>query len=438
MRAATDADFNNGGRYFDYKLDIYFDSTPLTVTKVDYLIDVDWLEEGSAESSNPFGVVSSNELSFRLFNKEGMFSPTNASGPYFGKIKSGILVVPSIKPLYDDDEVDWVMLGKFYVTGWGAQITGAYADITANDRWHQIFNNKLPNYPISIGKTYSEFLTEVLGAEVNVDAALAEVLPYAFVEGTYKSFLQEVSAAALSYVTSNKQGDPVIGAFTGNAAQRAILTDADQIKTVSAKQSITRAYDGVELRYNTPQISAPEKLVEFTGLVLPVGQTSFENVTLTKGPLWNIAAIEVISPSDAVTLEDFRATQWLANMSLNASAKTTASIALYGRVLNLIDLILTDEADRLLKVTNKYVQSNAYAEFYKGVINSFIASDIPTLALSVRGNPLLNIGDRVLVQSTKYNLSFDGIIQRMSYKYAGGLSCDMLLLNNDILQGVRV
>ena len=110
-RVATAADINNDSRYLDVRLDIYFTSTPLSVSKSDYLIDADWLEEGSAESSNPFGAISSNELSFRLFNDNGMFSPTNVSSPYFGKIKAGVPVELFIKPIYDDEEVEWVQLG---------------------------------------------------------------------------------------------------------------------------------------------------------------------------------------------------------------------------------------------------------------------------------------------------------------------------------------
>ena len=73
---------------------------------------------------------------------------------------------------------------------------------------------------------------------------------------------------------------------------------------------------------------------------------------------------------------------------------------------------------------------------YKTVLNAFVNSTIPLLTVSVRGNPLLNIGDRISIQSTRYNLIFDGVIQRMKYAYNGSLSCEMTLLNNSIIQGV--
>ena len=443
MRAATNADFDNASRYIDIKLDIFFNgtnSTPLTVTKSDYLVDVDWLEEGSADSSKPFGVVSSNELSFRLYNKDGMFSPTDVTGPYHGQIKPNVPVILYIKPLYDLDEVEWVELGTYYVTGWDAQITGTYADVTANDAWYQIFSSMLPNHPISLDTTYKDFLDSffvMLGQDVDVDDRLIESVPYAFVEGTVKDFMQDITAAALAYVTSSKQGIPLIGAFTGSGDLRATLTDANQIKAVSARQSIIRAYDGVEVRYYVPQISVIDKLMEITGVTVPVGLSALDNIALNKGPLWDVSMVSLQSPNN-VTLSSFKATQWMISFVLNAVIESSVDIAVHGRIVDLNEFILSDDATKLLRVESKYIQDSTYAAFYKAIMSRFISDDAPLLSVSIRGNPLLSIGDKVLIKSDKYNLNFTGVIQRLAYKYTGGLSCEMLLLNTAILQGVRV
>lgn len=441
-RVATDTDFNNASRYLDVRLDIYFTSTPLSVSKSDYLIDADWLEEGSAESSNPFGAISSNELSFRLFNDNGMFSPTNVSSPYFGKIKAGVPVELFIKPVYDAEEVEWVQLGKYYVTGWDAQVTGTYADVVANDAWYNIFNSPMPNYPITRNTTYYDFMTDffnLLGTGVTVDEAIVGSVPFAFVSDTIKDFLQELSAAALGYVTSSKDGTPLIGSFTDTKPVRAVLTDANQIKTVSAKQSIIRAYDGVELTYSVPQISAITTLVELNGLTLTQGMNEITNAAFSSGPLWQISMVDIKSNSDVVALKNFTATQWSISLLLECTIEAIAAdLKVYGKTIGLTEFTLSDDAAKQLSISNKYIQSTEYAEYYKNILNAFINNDAPLLSLSVRGNPLLNIGDKIVVSSTKYNLNYTGIIQRMNYMYAGGLMCDMTLLNTEILEGVGV
>ena len=68
------------------------------------------------------------------------------------------------------------------------------------------------------------------------------------------------------------------------------------------------------------------------------------------------------------------------------------------------------------------------------MLEAFVNSDMPTLTLQVRGNPLLNIGEKLRVQSDKYNLDFTGIIQRINYRYEGFLSCEITLLNSSILE----
>lgn len=440
MRAAIDADFNADSRALSVKLEIYFDG-PLTVSKDDYLIDASWLEEGSAESTNPFGAVSSNELSFRLYNENGMFSPTNTSSPYFGKIKPGVLVVPFIRPEDTDEEVEWEKLGEYYVTGWDAAITGTYADITANDKWQDIFSSAAPNYPVERNVTHKQSFDNIfslMGHEVLVSEGLNKLLLFSFIEGTPLNFIEEIATGAIAFCTCNKQGTPIIEPFIKDREVRAVLTDSNQIKTVMANQSITKAYDGVEFTYGIPQISEQDKLVDLQKLEVPVGISALNNIAFGKGPVWRLKYITVDSTLNEVKLAGCTSSPWLLNVLLDNTHTEPNIIGLsaYGTTLLFTDIVLADSVSKLLQVNSRYVQEAEYAQQYKAILEAFVNNAVPTLSLSIRGNPLLNIGDRVIVQSTKYQLNYDGVIQRLSYSYVGGLSCEMTLLNNALLQEV--
>ena len=91
-----------------------------------------------------------------------------------------------------------------------------------------------------------------------------------------------------------------------------------------------------------------------------------------------------------------------------------ADLKVYGKTIGLTEFTLSDDAAKQLSISNKYIQSTEYAEYYKSILNAFVNNDTPLLSLSIRGNPLLNIGDKVVVSSTKYNLNYTGIIQRMN------------------------
>jgi hypothetical protein len=439
MRVHTDADFNADSRELSVKLEIYFnETTPLVVSKDDFLIDANWLEEGSAESSNPFGAVSSNELSFRLYNENGMFSPTNPSGPYFGHIKANVRVVLFIRVEDYIEEVEWLQLGEYFVTSWDAAITGTYADVVANDKWQQIFSSPTPNYPVRRDSTFYNAFTEVyglMGFDVLVNSSLTNSLLFSFIEGSPLSFTQELVTGALAFCTCNKAGVPIIEPFIAERSVRATLTDANQIKIVSATQSINKTYDGVELAYFIPQGIEQEKLVDLQSIAAPAGIFQLKNIAFSNGPLWQLTSIGI--QSNAVSLVDYSATPWLITLSLNNTGDAgLAAVNAYGQVVGFTKVVLTDDVVKLLKVKNRYIQTAAYAARYKEILDAFVTSTTPTLNVSIRGNPLLDIGDRVNIQSLKHQLNYSGVIQRMDYQYTGGLSCEMTLLNADLLQGV--
>ena len=63
--------------------------------------------------------------------------------------------------------------------------------------------------------------------------------------------------------------------------------------------------------------------------------------------------------------------------------------------------------------------------------------DVPVLEVSVRGNPLLEIGDAIHIGCPSKKVDFSGIIMRANYSFNGSLSCTLTLLNLDILKDRR-
>ena len=441
MRAATDADFNNADRYLDLKLEIFFSGlsgAPLTVSKSNFLIDVDWLEELSADSSSPFGVVSSNELTFRLYNENGMFSPTNVASPYYGEIRTGVPVALHIRPI-TADEVEWTQLGMYFITGWDAQLTGSHADVRANDIWYFMFNNPMINYPVTKNISYSTLLTEVfalLGHNVSIDTSLNTVLPYAFISKSTKTFIKDILAASLSYATCSKSGQPIIEAFLKTRVLRATLTDNNQIKSAVSKQSITKAYDGVALSYVIPNLSSHAELIAISNLTVPVGTFTVSGMEYKHNPVWDVNTVLVRDATGKVRLINYSSTQDTLSITVNNTGTIPIDISVYayGMHVELASVALTDNGSSLLKVNNNFIQTISYANIVKGVLQSYISQDVSSLSVDVRGNPLLNLGEKIKLYSAMYNIDFTGIIQRLKYTYNGGLDCSMTVLNANIFE----
>lgn len=444
-RDATDDDYNAHSRCILFKLDIFFDglsSPPLTVTRSDYLIDAELLEEAGAESSNPLGAVSANELSFSLYNENGIFSPTNTTGPYYGKIKTNVPIIPYMKP--DDDnvtEINWTKMGLYYVSDWNATVTGAAASIIADDKLQQVFLEPSPTIPVGLNKTQKAFFQEVfdaLGYPASISDNLTALLLYTFIEGEPKKFLQEMLQGAIAYCLCNKEGNIVVEPLDGTKELRATITDSDQIISVDAKQSIIKTYGGVELTYALPQLTEAIQLLQIKEANVPAGMFTHNKVAFTKGPVKVVTNAYALTDSKEVTIVDYVSSPWDITMTTkNESTQVASDLVVYGIAVDFVESILTDNVTNILKVKNRYIQSTEYANKYKAMLEAFVNSDMPTLTLQVRGNPLLNVGDKIRVLSTNYNLDFTGILQRVSYKYVGSLSCEITLLNSNILEVSR-
>lgn len=443
MRDATDEDFNAHSRCILLKLDIFFDGLqkdPLTVTREDYLIDAELLEEASAEDNNPLGAISANELAFSLYNANGIFSPTNPESPYYGKIKVNVPIIPYMKPDMDDGtNTNWIKMGVYYVSDWNATITGAAASITANDKLQQVFLEPAPVIPVGLNKTQAAFFQEVfdaLGYAAKISQDLNATLLYTFTEGEQKKFLQEMLQGAIAYCTCDKNGGIVIEPLDSTRPLRATLTDADQIISVDAEQSIVKTYGGVELTYVLPQLTEAIQLLEIKEANVPAGIFTHNKVAFSKGPAKVITNVCAITENKEVAIVDYVNSPWdITLITKNESTtKATSDLAVYGIAVDFVETILTDNVSNVLKVKNRYIQSTEYAIKYKEMLEAFVNSDMPTLTLQVRGNPLLNVGDKIRVQSERYNLDFTGVLQRINYKYVGSLSCEITLLNSDILE----
>ena len=151
--------FNNDVRCIDVQLKIYFDSEPLIVTKDNYLISFNILEELSSDGSTPFGSISSNELDFSLFNVDDIFTPTNENGPYYGNIETNTKVEILIREEMND--TDWIKMGTFYVYDWKCNQGDSVVTVTCNDKLQQLLKLPMPIYMVKQNISVKQFLTEL-------------------------------------------------------------------------------------------------------------------------------------------------------------------------------------------------------------------------------------------------------------------------------------
>jgi len=439
-RRSTNDDYNATSRNLLLKVEIYFDglsNPPLVVTRSNYLMTCSGLEESGAEDANPLGAISANEVDITLFSQNGMFNPANTTSPYYGKMILDLPLKVFIKP--NDDTVDWDPLGVFYVTNWSAPSAGTTADITAADELQKLFRLPQPNIPVTRNQSFINFFEQIftaLGFTAEVSDLLIEELNFTYANDKPRVLLQELVRAAVAYCTTDKNGKIVVKPFLGNGAIVATITDSDQINDIKLTQSVLKTYDGVQLIYHTHQLSEQQTVVDLKGVPVGAGTKVLDTVSFSKTPLLTVTGIKTTAKPNMLKINQYEATTKDIVLTVqNDGAQMDCDINVRGIVVETVATVLAEMCNNPLKLESLFIQNAAYATKYQELMKKFVNNPLPTIELTVRGNPLLSIGDKVYVDSKKYKLKYTGIVQRHTYEYSGGLTSKLTLLNALILEG---
>lgn len=444
MRPTTVADYNSNDRALEMAIDIYFNgigSPPLRCTRENHIIDCSLLDEACVDSSTPLGAPSSNELSFTLLGENGLFNPANTASTLYGKIKTGVPVRAYIRPIVNmnvQEEYMWDSLGLFFVTDWQTDITGVTASVTANDSIYQLINKTASKLPVYSNCTYARLLQEFLNyndASAIIIGSLGIEMAYAYVDDTNDKFLNEFSLGALAFIYCNHAGIIEVSALERQQEVQYVLTDSDQIISIKADQSILLEYDGVSLTYSAPRLSDEQELVVNNDQVVQAyGRVSYKSNSFSKVPVYGLNRTVIESKLDcAVASIEANSIDIDYDIDNLTGSSGTFSTRIYGYVIESNDYTLEDVGDNLLKVSNKYIQTEEYAQHVKALLNRYTAAKVPKLELEVRGNPKYAIGSKVRVHSIAYNVDFTGILIRQQFVYDGGLRATMTILNSEII-----
>ena len=429
MSVSTDAMYDAESRYIHKKLIIHFSATEvLEITKSNYLIDSQLLEESFKQSDSPFGEVTSNELSFTIYNEDGLFNPENSSGKYYRLIKKGIKVEAFIRP----DEVDeWDPIGVFYVSDWVTNVSGLTAEVTANDKLYSVINGKVPSMPVYRDILLSNFLAiyfSTFNVDVTVDSLVDKELPYIYTSGytSNKDFLTDLMKGAVADCFCDHNGNiKIVGKRTPRTL-RATFNDNKQLISASIKQSITNSYDSATVACYAGQESAEQTLLSISNVRVVPGINRVDNVAFNSSPALSVRSV-CATGTGSVKTTSFIGTADEFSCSLQSTVDTNVKLDVVGTVLDTVKSTLGTGADAPLSIDSNFIQTEETAKEILQFAEEYVEANIPTVELTVRGNPRLQLGDKIKVESDFYKLNYTGIIIKANYHYQGNLTCNVLL-----------
>lgn len=438
MSISTDLMYNAASRYIHVMYRIHFSSTSiLEVDKTNYLVSSSFLEESYKLSDLPFGDVTSNEITFTLFNHDGMFNPNNVSSEYYGRIKKGVKVEAFIRL---DEVTEWDPFGVYYVTQWYTSSNGTTAEVTANDILYNILNGSIPPMPVYRGIAFKDFIDIYFNhfdLQVKVDETITDVIPYVYTSehSNNKAFLTDLMKSVLADCFCDHTGQIVIMSKVRKRNVRATLTDNDQIIGITIKQTIATSYDSSVINYNKCRESAELPLVELSDIQVEPGFNSTGNLTLSKHPILSIRSIKITGSSSAkmttfgATAKDFVGT-------IQSTNTVKVNMDVIGTILDKVSIAIGDSKEAPMEISGEFIQDETKASSIQEYVDAYIMANMPTLEVAVRGNPKLQLGDLIEITSERYKTNYVGIIIKASYEYAGHLTSNLTLVDASDLKEV--
>jgi hypothetical protein len=404
------------------KVLVYFDATPLMFTGEDYIAGFSSLEEEYYDGATLFGLLSSNECSIRLWNKERIFSVTNAASPLYGKLLPGVKV-EVFAVVHTPSPVD-VPIGTFYTSEWPINAKGTFVDVVCRDRLNTA--SKISLEPTELHRNISvkdaiTYLFDSAGVtNYTVDNSLTYVIPYwTYTATTLGAELQKFITGYGCRIYVNKSN-----IITVIRAREATVVDtftgANQIIDLTSGSDPRYIYSSLNIKYRAYRPSED--------LLLSVSVEAGTNEFVFNQP--NVAIVTNIKSDTIITSITYDSNK------ITIIADSNGTVECYGVYLisSIEQQIVNDAALQLAvgsisrDVNTEVVQSASEAVSLASLMFSYVTSMENLITVDARGNVALELGDRILVNndSSKTNALF--YVTKIHYEFDGSLKARYTLL----------
>lgn len=345
----------------------------------------------------------------------------------------------------------WVPLGVFWSGDWHAPEDAVYAKTTGRDRLELLRSTNYSTSQVIQNTTLYHFALAVLqGAglsaeELWVDTELQEfIIPYLWAEPlSHRELLRKIAEACLGQVYCDRNGVLRIEGpsflATKDKSELEITMDDYFKKDNPVRWSEIANHIEVET-----QPLLPEEMQEIYRDNEPVSIAAGQPVSMTimynHSPCINPAARlegadEQSNPPPGCGIEKITYYAWGADVKITSPASGTFVLVIEGqplKVMNQQKIVARDE-DSIKEhgvvqhtfPANPYVQTAATARLIADRLLASFKDPRRDLDLTWRGNPALELADRITVPDFKGTGLADFHVTQQTLDYTGGLRCTL-------------
>lgn len=399
------------------------------------LIEISLLEEREIGTGTiPVGAISANEISIKLKNDDRRFDADNENSPLYQLLKPNRRIKVWLGLRHEDETDEMVPLGTYWATEWLAPEDSVVATVTGRDRLELLRKSTYQTSQVLQNKTLAELAEIILQDaglttdEYNIDPALQGiVVPYAWFEPvSHREALRLIAEAGMATAYADRDNKIRLEPFAAGGTEPVLEIGPDQYFRADnpAKYGEVANEVIVETQPLRPVDAAQEVY------------RSNEPVTVPGGQIINVTAYYNERPvvEGQVSLDGAINTGvqsaiyygWGAEVTLHNSGAHDEDITLIIqgkplKVLNRERAIARDE-DSIVdlgilryELTNPLVQTRQMAQQLANLILASVSHPRRDIEIDWRGNPALELGDRVASKAGEF------VVIRNEIDWAGAL-----------------
>lgn len=425
---AIDAD----SRHIIPRVLVYFSETA-TEFNGDDIISLHLLEEAKAETGNPLGAVSANELTITFDNTNHDFTPTNTESPYYGLLKPNVkieafLLIETAADIYEE-----IPLGEFYTAEW------VEATVTGYDILYTVGDTDLPMIPVMEDTTVGAMFAALFAASgitnYSIDPTLTQDIELGWLpKGKVRQAIQYLCVTGNCFVNVDRSGKTKAFKNAISGTPVATLTDDNQIITAQNPQKYLGIYNVVKITYAAPSLMERQEILNLEDIEIPAAGEVMDPADFNEAPIGRVEKVRLKgADNSAITEMEYDAWSLILTVSNTGDDEevtikaTGYPISINERSKEVEDSALVAEWGRKeLSIENRLIQNGRIAKDYIDALLVLAKDPFSKFNLEVYGNPALEIGDIIAVLDPTDKIPLTNIvIERITLDYDGALSGTM-------------
>lgn len=386
--------------------------------------------------SNPLGSISTNTLSFKLSNNEGLLCPTNVNSPYYGYMEEGAEVCVYV----NTSGTGFNLFGTFYVKSWGSG-TGDYGfgpvDITCID-WLGLHKDDVINInsmPSNIGiHQFITLILESIGCDNYVidESIPNNILNFGILNATkLGECLSVISSSCLLYVYVNRSNQLCFYNSMVNSIGNSVYPVLDGIKNVYKGRALdtTKNYGRVQVDYKGYTKSDKKSLHKVDNYELKAGTNTIDLDITAK--IYSISSVIIRGNGVDTYIKNISYTQNSIQIVVTSNIASKVSLEVFGCDLTEASSSVVGDTNNSKKdtysISSELIQTKEYATYIKDTLIQFFNYGNNIITLNTDVSPTTKIGDILSVCVSSIGANGVYLVMGLKFTFGDNYRCEVTL-----------